>query len=84
MLDLNVKVCKEKDSEIVGNHELGNHNERGEKWFQRCTLNYQAAVNIWFKKKPRSIWSRRSLVKEMKYKIYNITINFRFRNTILH
>lgn len=30
MLDMNVKVCKEKDSEIVGNHELGNHNERGE------------------------------------------------------
>ena len=39
MVDLNAKVGRGKYSDIIGQHGLGERNERGEAWIQWCEQN---------------------------------------------
>lgn len=53
MGDLNAKISKDRNSEIVGKFEQGIYNERGEKWVQWHRPNDKVVVNTWFQEHPR-------------------------------
>lgn len=64
MANLNAKVSKEGDGEIVSKSELRTRNKRGEKWVQWYTANDQFVTNTLFQEHPRSIWTLRSPGRE--------------------
>lgn len=57
MRDLNAKVGKKGDSEIVGMYRIEYLNEKREKWVQWCTTNNQIITNNWIQKYPRHLWA---------------------------
>ena len=81
--DLNAKVGRGKYSDIVGQHSLGERNERGETWIQWCEQNDQVITNTFFAHHPRRLWTWRSPDNKHKNQIDFITVNRRFRNAIV-
>ena len=84
MGDINAKVGKGRQQDIVGPHGLGRRNERGDTWVQWCEQNDQIITNTWFEHNPRRLWTWRSPDDNTKNQIDYITINRRFRNSILN
>ena len=47
MGDLNAKVRRGRDEDMVGPHGLGIRNDRGERWIEWCKSNEQVIMNTW-------------------------------------
>lgn len=82
MGDLNAKVGKGKEADVVGPHGLGNRNERGDMWVQWCIANGQVITNTFFKQHPRRLYTWQSPDGNTRNQIDFITINKRFRNAV--
>ena len=85
MGDLNAKLGNEQDSlmEVVGRHGLGSRNERGDMLLDWCTTLDQGITNTWFQHHYRHLYTWQSPGDGARNQIDYITINNRFRNTIL-
>ncbi|XP_042877372.1 craniofacial development protein 2-like [Penaeus japonicus] len=83
MGDLNAKIGKGRYEDIVGNFGLGNRNERGDTWIEWCSVEKQVIANSFFQQHPRRLWTWKSPGGRIKNQIDYITINQRFRNSII-
>ncbi len=85
MGDLNAKVGNEQDplKEVVGPHGLGERNERGDLWVEWCSANDQVIMNTWFKHHNRHLYTWKSPGDGVRNQIDYITINRRFRNSVM-
>ena len=59
MGDLNAKAGNEQAPllEIVGRHELGSRNERGDIWLDWCTIHDQVIPSTWFQHHNRHLYT---------------------------
>ena len=83
MGDFNVKVGNERVDEVVGDHGLGQRNERRERLIDWVRMHDMIIGNIWFKYHPRKLWTWKSPGDNSKNQIDYITTNKRFRNSLL-
>ncbi len=85
MGDMNAKVGQEQDPlrEVVGSHGLGSRNERGDMWVDWCVTHEQVIMNTWFQHHKRHLYTWKSPGDGVRNQIDYITINKRFRNSIL-
>ena len=85
MGDLNAKFVTEQDPQkaVVGQHSLGERNERGELWVDGCTTHEQVIMNTWFQHEKRNLYTWKCPGDTTRNQIDYITINQRFRNSIL-
>ena len=85
MGDLNAKVGTEQDPQkvVVGQHGLGERNERGDLWVDWCTTPEQVIMNTWFQHEKRHLYTWKCPGDTTRNQIDYITINQRFRNSIL-
>lgn len=83
MGDLNAKVGKGRYGRAVGPYGLGERNERGDRWANWCEGQDLIITNTWFTNHPRRLWTWRSPGNRVKNQIDYITINSRFRNSII-
>lgn len=82
MGDMNVKVGKGREGNIVGPHGLGTRNVRGERWVEWCQENNQVIMNTWFQHHPRRLYTWVSPGDRSRNQIDYITVNQRFRNAV--
>ena len=84
MGDLNVKVGGEQDAlqEIVGQHGLGERNDRGDLWVDWCATHEQVIMNTWFQHHQRYLFTWKSPGDGVRNQIDYITTNKRFFNAI--
>ena len=84
MGDLNAKVGGEQDplQEIVGKHGLGERNDRGDMWVDKCATHEQVIMNTWFQHHQRHLYTWNSPGDGVRNQIDYITMNKRFRNAI--
>ena len=75
MGDLNAKV--------VGRYGLGSRNERGDMWVDWCMTHDQVIMNTWFQHHKTHLYTWKSPGDGMRNQLDYITINKRFRNSIL-
>ena len=85
MGDLNANVGYEQDPllEVVGRHGLGCRKERGDIWVDWCTTHDQVITNTLFQYHNMKIYTWKSPGDGARNQIDHITINNRFRNSIL-
>ena len=85
MGDLNAKVGTEQDPlrEVVGRYGLGSRNEHGDMWVDWCMTHDQVIMNTWFQHHKRYLYTWKSPGDGVRNQIDYITINKRFRNSIL-
>ena len=85
MGDLNAKVGTEPDPlrEVVGPYGLGNRNERGDMWVDRCMTHDQVIMNTWFQHHTTHLYTWKSPGDGVRNQIDYITIDKRFGNSIL-
>ena len=84
MGDLNAKIGKGRDGDIIGPHGLGDRNERGNVWADWCRTNKLMISNTWFQQHPRRIWTWQSPGDRARNQIDFIAVSSRFRNGILN
>lgn len=82
MGDINAKIGKGRELNIVGEFGIGERNERGELFVEWCIKNEQVVTNTWFKNHPRRIYTWTSPGDRARNQIDYITINERFRNSV--
>ena len=82
MGDLNAKIGKGKEQDIVGEYGLGERNARGDTCLDRCIRHNQVITNTWFKQHPKNLWTWKSPGDRVRNQIDYITINKRFRNAV--
>ena len=82
---LNAKVGTEQDAlwDVIGRYGLGSCNERGDIWVDWCMTHDQVIMNTWFQHHKRHIYTWMSPAYGVSNQIDYITINKRFRNSIL-
>ena len=85
MGDLIAKVGTAQDSlrVVVGRYGLGNRNERGDMWLDCCMTHDQVIMNTWFQHHKIHLYTWKSHGDGVRNQIDYITINKRFRNSIL-
>ena len=83
MGDFNAKVGNERVDEVVGDHGLGQRNERGERLIDWTRMHYMIIGNAWFKHHPRKLWTWKSPGDNARNQIDYIMTNKRFRNSLL-
>lgn len=64
IVELNTKIGKEWDSEIVGKFRPWSHNEWGEKLVQWCTVNYQIVEKTCFQENSKYLCTLRRPAEE--------------------
>ena len=79
MGDLNAKVGTEQDPQKV----VGERNERVDLWVDWCTAHELIIMNTWFQHKKRHLYTWKCPGDTTRIQIDYITINQRFRNSIL-
>ena len=84
MGDLNAKVGKGKDGIVVGDHGLGDRNERGDMWIDWCRENKMFVANTWFENHPRRLWTWMSPGDRTRNQIDYIAVSNRYRNGVLN
>ena len=86
MGDLNANVGTEQDPQkvVVGQHGLGERNERGDLWVDWCTTHKQVIMNTWFQHEKQHLYTWKCPGEKTINQIDIITINQRGRNSILH
>ena len=83
MGDLNAKVGRGRSGDVVGDFGLGVRNERGDKWTEWCESWGQVMMNTNFMHHPRHLYTWKSPGDRARNQIDYITINKRFRNSIV-
>ena len=82
MGDMNAKVGRGREENIVGPFGLGERNERGDRFVGWCIENKQMIANTWFRHHPRKLWTWKSPGDLYRNQIDYITVNTRYRNAI--
>ncbi|BFZ16297.1 hypothetical protein BsWGS_19336 [Bradybaena similaris] len=82
MGDFNAKVGNQGDGCTVGNHGLGERNERGYKLVEWAKEQEMIVGNTWFQQHPRRLWTWRSPDGKTRNQIDYILISRRFRNML--
>ena len=82
MRDLNAKIGKGKEQDIVGEYGLGERNARGDTWLDWCIRNNPVITNTWFKQHPKNLWTWKTPGDRVRNQIDYITINKRFGNAV--
>ena len=82
MGDLNAKVGQEQQGSIVGEHGLGQRNERGERLVQFCQRNTLFIANTWFQQPARKKYTWKSPGDVTRNQIDYIKFNERFKNSV--
>ena len=82
MGDLNAKVGRGREEDIVGDFGLGERNERGNRWVEWCIENEQVILNTWYRHHARQLWTWKSPGDRYRNQIDYITVNKRFRNSV--
>ena len=82
MGDLNPKVENEHFDEVVSPWELGDRNDREEKWIEWCMENKRIIGSTWFRHHPRHLWTWKSPGDRSRSQIDYITISKRIRNAL--
>ncbi|XP_050513133.1 uncharacterized protein LOC126888800 [Diabrotica virgifera virgifera] len=86
MGDFNAKVGKNRIEDIVGQHGLGEKNERGDRLIQFCREEDFTIANTWFRLSPRRLYTWKSPADTANNMIRNqidfILINKRFKNSL--
>ena len=80
--DLNAKVGKGVERQVVGPYGLGVRNDRGERWVEWCRENRFMIANTWFCNHPRRLWTWTSPGGLVRNQIDYIAIDQRFRNSV--
>ena len=84
--DFNAKVGKGRIEDIVGEHGLGDKNERGDRLIQFCREEDFTIANTWFKLPNRRLYTWKSPADTVDHVIRNqidyILINKRFKNSL--
>ena len=85
MGDLNAKLGTEQDPlrEVVGRYGVGSRNERGDMWVDWCMTHDLVIMNTWFEHHKRHLYTWKSPGDGVRNQTDYITINTRFRNSIL-
>ena len=83
MGDFNAKVGEGRSTNVVGPYGLGQRNDRGEKLVNWCLENNQVILNTWFRHQKRRLWTWKSPGNRTKNQIDYITINEKFRNSVI-
>ena len=83
MGDFNVKVGNERVDEVVGDHGLGQRNERGERLIDWTKMHDMIIGNTWLKHHPRKLWTWKSPGDNARNQIDYIMTNKTFRNSLL-
>ena len=83
--DLNVNVGTKQDPllELVERYWLGSRNERGDMWVDWCMTHDHVIMNTWFQHHKTHLYTWKSPGDGVRNQIYYITINKKFRNSIL-
>ena len=84
MGDLNAKVGKGKDGEIVGPYGLGTRNERGDRLIEFCEEYNLSISNTQFQHHPRYLYTWKSPGDVRRNQIDYIMIKQRFKNSIIN
>lgn len=82
MGDLNAKVGRDKISECMGQHGLGERNERGERLIEFSTENNLIIANTFYQHPNRKLYTWRSPGDLYRNQIDYIMINEKYRNGI--
>ena len=82
MGDLNAKIGRGREGDLVGDFGLGERNERGNRWMEWCEQWQQVILNTWYRQHPRFLWTWRSPGDRYRNQIDYVTINKRFRNAV--
>jgi len=80
--DLNAKVGKGVESQVVGPYGLGVRNDRGERWVEWCSKNRFTIANTWFCNHPKRLWTWTSPGGLVRNQIDDIAVDQRFRNSV--
>ena len=83
MGDWNAVVGKGKEDKTVGEHGLGERNERGSRLVEFCTDHNLVLANTWFEHHPRRLYTWMRPGDTGRYQIDYIMVKQRFRNQIL-
>lgn len=83
MGDLNAKVGRGRVGDTVGPFGLDDRNDRRDVWIEWCGENSQMIANTWFRLHPRRLYAWKSPGDSYRNQIDYITINKRFRNSII-
>lgn len=84
MGDLNSKVGRGTEGQVVGPHGLGERNDRGNLWVDWCRTNKLIITNTWFQNHPRRLWTWLSPGDRTRNQIDFIAVSDRFRPGILN
>ena len=84
MGDMNAKVGRGREEDIVGPYGLGERNARGDRLVEWCTENEQVIMNTWYRHHARRLWTWKSPGDRCRNQIDFITINKRFRNSVVN
>ena len=82
MGDLNAKVGSGREGKTVGQHGLGERNDRGDRLVQWCESKDMIITNTWFKEHPRRLYTWRSPGDRSRNQIDFIVINNRFKRAV--
>ena len=82
MGDFNAKVGNQGDGNVVGNHGLGEKNERGYRLVEWAKEQEMIVGNTWFQQHIRRLWTWKSPDNRTRNQIHYILINRRFRNAL--
>ena len=80
--DFNAKVGKGRTSDVVGDHGLGERNERGDRLVQFCQEQEMWIANTHFQKPERRLYTWRSPGDVCRNQIDFMLINKRFKNCV--
>ena len=82
MGDFNAKVGKGRSGDVVGDHGLGERNERGDRLVQFCQEQEMWIANTHFQKPERKLYTWRSPGDVYRNQIDFLLINKRFKNCV--
>ncbi|XP_029158388.1 craniofacial development protein 2-like [Nylanderia fulva] len=88
MGDFNAKIGQGRRTDIVGVHDLGESNERGDRLFEFCQETEMVVTNTWYKLSKRRLYTWKSPLdggsnpEPVRNQIDYVLINKRFRNMV--
>ncbi|XP_029174698.1 uncharacterized protein LOC114943274 [Nylanderia fulva] len=88
MGDFNAKIGQGRRTDIVGDHGLGESNERGDRLFEFCQETEMVVTNTWYKLPKRRLYTWKSPLdggsnpEPVRNQIDYVLINKRFRNMV--
>jgi len=87
MGDFNAKIGQGRRTDIIGNHGLGESNDRGDRLFEFCQEVEMVMINTWFRLPKRRLYTWKSPLDKsgpepVRNQIDYVLISKRFRNIV--